>query len=89
MVRFYGMTPKQVRELDAVTSRQLWLAITPLEAQEISNAMMISAYPHMKPEKASEISRKVQKQARVESGGESPTLSNKDLAEFLRSSLGG
>lgn len=89
MVRFYGLTPKEVKELDAVTTRQLWLAITPLEAQEIQNAMMVSAYPHMNQAKAKEISSKVEKKAKVDSGKESPALSNKDLAEFLRSSLGG
>lgn len=89
MVRFYGLTPKQVRELDAHTSNQLWLAITPLEAQEIQNAMMVSAYPHLSKEKAKEISSKVNKKTKVDSGKESPATSNKDFAEFLRSKLGG
>lgn len=50
MCRFYGISPKDVLELDHDIACQLYDWIEPLECQEDLRRLKISDYPMMKPE---------------------------------------
>lgn len=90
MVRFYSLTPDQIKDLDARTAGQMWQAIRPLEAQELLNQIMVSSYPHMETGKRKETLKNLQKQAKIDFGEKrNKDVSNEDVARWLRGALGG
>lgn len=87
MVRFYGLSVSEIRNLDAQTAQDLWLAITKLEARELQNQILVSSYPNMKPEEKKRVVRSLEQQTKSGENVSRP-MSNSELDLWLRSSLG-
>jgi hypothetical protein len=68
--------------LDAEVTEEYWNAITVIEAQEMLKQMTVSAYPHIKPEKARSIHRGIHKQAYPKTH-EGPAVGPQDLTRIL------
>lgn len=57
MIRFYGLKPRELKELDTETYSMLWQAITRLEAQDVLIACSIATFPSMSQQDRSKFHR--------------------------------
>lgn len=89
MCRFYSLTPWQVKKLPVTTANQMWLAITPIEARELLNQIVVTSYPNLDKNKRRDLVGKLEKQATVKEKTKSVELKNEDLDKWLRGVLGG
>lgn len=90
MVRFYNLTPDQVRELSAATAGQMWLAITRLEAEEMLRELVVVNSVNLEKDKKkrliADLENKIKKTGPSQ---KSPEVSNEELDKFLRGVLSG
>lgn len=89
MCRFYSLTPCQVEKLPVTTANQMWLAITPIEARELLNQIVVTSYPNLDKNKRRDLVGKLEKQATVKEKSKSAEIKNEDLDKWLRGVLGG
>jgi hypothetical protein len=83
------MSPDEVRNLDAHTLQEMWLAITNIEAREIINQLIVSSYPELETSKRKSVMSDLERQSKIGSVSELPEASNAEIDAWLRSKLGG
>lgn len=55
----YKWTDREIREMPFKIFYQYWLAIAPLEAEDMLRGFKVSVYPHLKPQKAKELFNRI------------------------------
>ena len=76
-----------VDSMDIFEFKQLWNAITMIEAQEMLSQLCITDYPHLKKHKRQQIHRKLSALAYPERKKE--LMSTREIADYLNRELNG
>jgi len=85
MIRFYGVSPSELMELDNDYVISLAMCVDILEAREALNLLRIADYPMMKPESRAKLFNTLKKQANPRiMKEERKALSIDDIAKILR-----
>ena len=83
VVRFYGLTFKEVYELKTYEFSKLAQSMEILEAKEMLRDMKISIYPHLKKEAKKDLRDSIAKKANKLERENAPQLSGAEIAKAL------
>lgn len=64
VARTYGWTDKEISSMPAKVFNQYWIAITPIEADEMIRGMKVAVYPHLKASNAKKLFNEVKRQVK-------------------------
>jgi len=64
MARFYGWSDEYLREMEADKFLAYWLAITPIESQEVLNQITATSFSNLKKGDRSKVHKELKKNTR-------------------------